>query len=186
MQQMSLREYIDNLERDGYTVRDDHGDDPVLIRPNGKAVETWREDYPYDDLMCRNDYEVEKYLLQIELLKFQYWAQDSGRRHVIVFEGRDAAGKGGTIKRFMEHLNPRGAPDRRADQAELDRAGAVVLPALHHPPADVRRHRAVRPLLVQPRGGRAGDGVLRRRTSTTRSCGRRRRSRRCCSSRAST
>jgi polyphosphate kinase 2 len=109
MQQMSLREYIDNLERDGYTVRDDHGDDPVLIRPNGRAVETWREDYPYDDLMSRNDYEVEKYLLQIELLKFQYWAQDNGRRHVVVFEGRDAAGKGGTIKRFMEHLNPRSA-----------------------------------------------------------------------------
>jgi polyphosphate kinase 2 len=109
MQQMSLREYIDSLERDGYTVRDDQGDDPVLIRPDGRAVETWREDYPYDELMTRNDYEVEKYLLQIELLKFQYWAQDAGKRHVIVFEGRDAAGKGGTIKRFTEHLNPRGA-----------------------------------------------------------------------------
>ena len=59
--------------------------------------------------MSRNDYEVEKYLLQIELLKFQYWAQDTGQKHVIVFEGRDAAGKGGTIKRFMEHLNPRSA-----------------------------------------------------------------------------
>ena len=109
MQQMSLREYIDSLERDGYTVRDDHGDDPVLIRPDGRAVETWREDYPYDELMDRDDYEVEKYRLQIELLKLQYWAEDSGRRHVIVFEGRDAAGKGGTIKRFMEHLNPRAA-----------------------------------------------------------------------------
>src|SRR6476660_9124206 len=109
MQQMTLREYIDSLTRDGYTVRDDHGDDPMLIRPDGRAVETWREDYPYDELMSRNDYEVEKYLLQIELLKFQYWGQDSRTRHVIVFEGRDAAGKGGTIKRFMEHLNPRGA-----------------------------------------------------------------------------
>ena len=59
--------------------------------------------------MSRNDYEVEKYLLQIELLKFQYWAQDNDQKHVIVFEGRDAAGKGGTIKRFMEHLNPRSA-----------------------------------------------------------------------------
>src|SRR3954466_14602470 len=109
MQQMSLREYIDSLEREGYTVRDDHGDDPVLIRPDGRAVETWREDYPYDALMTRNDYEVEKYLLQIELLKFQYWVIDSNARHVIVFEGRDAAGKGGTIKRFIEHLNPRAA-----------------------------------------------------------------------------
>jgi polyphosphate kinase 2 len=109
MQQQSLREYIDSLERDGYTVRDDHGDDPVLIRPDGSAVDTWRENYPYDDLMSRNDYEVEKYLLQVELLKFQYWVQDNRQKHVIVFEGRDAAGKGGTIKRFMEHLNPRSA-----------------------------------------------------------------------------
>ena len=74
-----------------------------------EPVETWRENYPYDELMGRNDYEVEKYLLQIELLKFQYWVQDNDKKHVIVFEGRDAAGKGGTIKRFMEHLNPRSA-----------------------------------------------------------------------------
>src|SRR3954468_11128135 len=107
MSQMSLREYIDTLSHEGYSVRDDHGDDPTLITPDGRAVETWREDYPYDSLMSRNDYEVEKYLLQIELLKFQYWAQDQGEKHVIVFEGRDAAGKGGTIKRFVEHLNPR-------------------------------------------------------------------------------
>jgi polyphosphate kinase 2 len=59
--------------------------------------------------MTRDQYDVEKYLLQIELLKFQYWTQDNGGRVVIVFEGRDAAGKGGTIKRFMEHLNPRAA-----------------------------------------------------------------------------
>lgn len=109
MQQMSLRQYIDTLGREGYTVRDDHGSDPVLVRPDGRAVETWREDYPYEELMGRNDYEVEKYLLQIELLKFQYWAQDTAQRHVIVFEGRDAAGKGGTITRFMENLNPRTA-----------------------------------------------------------------------------
>ncbi len=81
----------------------------MLIRPDGLAVETWRENYPYDELMTRNDYDVEKYLLQIELLKFQYWAQDTGRKFVVLFEGRDAAGKGGTIKRFTEHLNPRGA-----------------------------------------------------------------------------
>jgi polyphosphate kinase 2 len=106
---MPLRHYIDSLVREGYTVRDDHGEDPLLIRPDGSAVDTWREDYPYDELMSRNDYEVEKYLLQIELLKFQYHAQDNRLRHVIVFEGRDAAGKGGTIKRFTEHLNPRSA-----------------------------------------------------------------------------
>ena len=106
-QKMALRAYIDQLLIEGYTVRDDHGDDPILIAPDGMAVETWREGYPYGDLMTRNSYEVEKYLLQIELLKFQYWTIDTGAKHVVVFEGRDAAGKGGTIKRFTEHLNPR-------------------------------------------------------------------------------
>ena len=72
-------------------------------------METWRDDYPYDARMSREEYELEKYRLQVELLKFQYWSQDHDLKHVIVFEGRDAAGKGGTIKRFAEHLNPRAA-----------------------------------------------------------------------------
>ncbi len=66
-------------------------------------------DYPYDDKMKRKEYENIKAQLQIELLKMQSWVRSSGERIVILFEGRDAAGKGGTIKRFMEHLNPRGA-----------------------------------------------------------------------------
>ncbi|WP_109473508.1 polyphosphate kinase 2 [Ornithinimicrobium cavernae] len=107
--QQQLREYIDRLRAEGYTVRDDHGSDPDLIAPDGRAVDTWREDYPYDSRLSRSYYEVEKWLLQVELLKFQYWLKDIGKRAVIVFEGRDAAGKGGAIKRFMEHLNPRGA-----------------------------------------------------------------------------
>ena len=49
--QQNLREYIDRLMVEGYTVRDDQGDDPMLIAPDGKAVETWRENYPYDSLM---------------------------------------------------------------------------------------------------------------------------------------
>jgi polyphosphate kinase 2 len=65
--------------------------------------------YPYDKRMSRKDYEAELHLLQIELLKLQRWVRDEGERIVIVFEGRDAAGKGGTIKRIMEHLNPRHA-----------------------------------------------------------------------------
>ena len=73
-------------------------------------VEAWRSGvYPYRNLMRRKTYEAEKYRLQVELLKLQAWVKESGERLVIVFEGRDAAGKGGTIKRFMEHLNPRGA-----------------------------------------------------------------------------
>ncbi len=103
----NIREFIDTLHAQGYTVRDDQGSDPDLIDPGGSAVETWREDYPYDTRMTREEYDVEKYLLQIELLKFQYWTQDNDLKHIIVFEGRDAAGKGGTIKRFQEHLNPR-------------------------------------------------------------------------------
>ena len=67
------------------------------------------ESYPYKQRMRRAAYEREKKKLQIELLKVQSWVKDSGQRIVSLFEGRDAAGKGGTIKRFMEHLNPRGA-----------------------------------------------------------------------------
>jgi polyphosphate kinase 2 len=93
----------------GLMVDDSDDDDPVLLRDNGETVDTWREGYPYDERMHRGDYEREKRLLQIELLKLQNWVKSSGEKIVILFEGRDAAGKGGTIKRYMEHLNPRGA-----------------------------------------------------------------------------
>ena len=93
----------------GYQVADDDDDDPVLLNADGSPVDTWREDYPYDERMPRPDYDRQKRLLQIELLKLQNWCKESGARMVVLFEGRDAAGKGGTIKRFMEHLNPRGA-----------------------------------------------------------------------------
>jgi len=93
----------------GLTVEDNDDDDPVLLWPDGTVVDTWREDYPYGERMTREYYEREKRLLQIELVKLQNWVKDTGQRVVIVFEGRDAAGKGGTIKRFTEHLNPRGA-----------------------------------------------------------------------------
>lgn len=70
----------------------------------------WREGaYPYKNLLSRKSYEQQKYHLQVELLKLQAWVKETGQRVVILFEGRDAAGKGGAIKRFMEHLNPRGA-----------------------------------------------------------------------------
>jgi polyphosphate kinase 2 len=70
----------------------------------------WRSGgYPYKYLLPRKSYEKQKYQLQVELLKLQAWVKDAGQKVVVLFEGRDAAGKGGTIKRFMEHLNPRGA-----------------------------------------------------------------------------
>ena len=145
----------------GYTVRDDDDDDPVLVRqPEGTEVDTWRENYPYDERMKRNEYEEQKRLLQIELLKLQKWSQANGHRHVIVFEGRDAAGKGGTIKRFMEHLNPRGARVVALEKpTERERTQWYFQRYVHHLPA-ARRDRAVRPVLVQPRRRRAGDGLL--------------------------
>ncbi|EFC78847.1 polyphosphate kinase 2 [Parafrankia sp. EUN1f] len=91
------------------TVVEDDADDATLFRPDGTSIDTWRENYPYTHRLSRDAYEREKRLLQIELLKLQYWVKDTGQKVVLLFEGRDAAGKGGTIKRFTEHLNPRGA-----------------------------------------------------------------------------
>ena len=65
--------------------------------------------YPYPRKISLESYYEHKFPLQIELVKMQNWVRETGQRLVIVFEGRDAAGKGGTIRRFMEHLNPRGA-----------------------------------------------------------------------------
>ncbi len=78
--------------------------------PDEELSDDWRDGgYPYQNLMSRKNYERSKYRLQVELLKLQAWVKETGQRVVILFEGRDAAGKGGTIKRLMEHLNPRGA-----------------------------------------------------------------------------
>ncbi len=65
--------------------------------------------YPYEERMKRKDYEKEIEMLQIELVKMQSWVKETDQRVALIFEGRDAAGKGGTIKRFRENLNPRGA-----------------------------------------------------------------------------
>ncbi|MGH1577174.1 polyphosphate kinase 2 [Planktotalea sp.] len=66
-------------------------------------------DYPHSERMKRKTYEKEMADLQIELVRFQHWVRETGQRVAVVFEGRDAAGKGGTIKRFRENLNPRSA-----------------------------------------------------------------------------
>ena len=80
------------------------------VDPDMALSKGWREGaYPYMNLLSRKSYERQKYRLQVELLKLQAWVKETGQRVVILFEGRDAAGKGGAIKRFMEHLNPRGA-----------------------------------------------------------------------------
>jgi polyphosphate kinase len=79
--------------------------------------------YPYQYLMSRKNYEFEKYNLQVELLKLQAWVKETGAKLVILFEGRDAAGKGGTIKRVMEHLNPRGARVVALEKPTLEEKG---------------------------------------------------------------
>lgn len=84
--------------------------DEQAANPDEVLASDWRDGgYPYKYLLRRSTYEKEKFRLQVELLKLQAWVKETGQRVVILFEGRDAAGKGGTIKRFMEHLNPRGA-----------------------------------------------------------------------------
>jgi polyphosphate kinase len=134
-----LFDSLDDL--DFGVVVDDDGE-PTLLDADGNPVETWREGYPYDKRMSRQEYERTKRLLQIELLRLQSWVKENGRRLVLVFEGRDAAGKGGTIRRYMEHLNPRGAKvvalekpsDRQKGQwyfqryvEQLPSAGEIVL-----------------------------------------------------------
>jgi len=94
------------IERERLAVRGAGG----KLSPDDELSDNWREGgYPYKSRMLRKNYERQKYQLQVELLKLQAWVKETGQRVVILFEGRDAAGKGGAIKRFMEHLNPRGA-----------------------------------------------------------------------------
>ncbi len=77
--------------------------------PPAAAIRFEQGQYPYADKIKRAQYEQQKAKLQVELLKVQKWVEDTGAKVVLLFEGRDAAGKGGTIKRFMEHMNPRAA-----------------------------------------------------------------------------
>ena len=83
--------------------------DRTQRKTSDELADDWRRGYPYKFKMLRRDYEEQKFVLQSELLKLQAWVKATQQRLVILFEGRDAAGKGGAIKRYMEHLNPRGA-----------------------------------------------------------------------------
>ena len=84
-------------------------DDPLDIAPHVRSRYFRENIYPYGKLMRRKEYEAQKLTLQIELMKLQNSMRETGDRAIILFEGRDAAGKGGTIRRFMEHWNPRTA-----------------------------------------------------------------------------
>ncbi|WP_373311898.1 polyphosphate kinase 2 [Streptomyces tauricus] len=107
----------------GLLVNEERPEQPVLLDGEGKPLDTWRENYPYETKLRRRSYERQKRILQIELLKLQKWVRDTGRRIVVVCEGRDAAGKGGTIKRFTERLNPRGAHVVALDKPTEKEAG---------------------------------------------------------------
>ncbi len=92
--------------------------------------------YPYDDKISTSDYEDQKASLQVELLKVQDWIRATNQKVVLLFEGRDAAGKGGTIKRFMEHLNPRGARVIALDKpTERERSQWYFQRYINHLPA---------------------------------------------------
>ena len=93
------------------------------------------------------------------LVKLQAWIKREGLKVVVIFEGRDAAGKGGVIKRITEYLS---LPRRRPARHERQGSHPVVLPALCRPPADGGGIGAHGPELIQPRRRRAGDGVLQR------------------------
>ncbi|WP_309053529.1 polyphosphate kinase 2 [Streptomyces sp.] len=125
----------------GLSVDNRRPEQPVLLDSSGAPIRTWRENYPYEQKIRRAEYERSKRILQIELLKLQRWVKETGARLVVICEGRDAAGKGGTIQRFTERLNPRGArivaldkpTEREAGQwyfqryvAHLPAAGEIV------------------------------------------------------------
>jgi polyphosphate kinase 2 (PPK2 family) len=69
---------LDELDIAGHRIGEDHDDDPILLDTRGQPVDTWRENYPYDERIDRKDYDEQKYLLQIELPKRQNWAVDTG------------------------------------------------------------------------------------------------------------
>ncbi|WP_415037016.1 polyphosphate kinase 2, partial [Azonexus sp.] len=112
--------------------------DEQHVNPDEELVADWRSGiYPYKNLMQRRNYERQKYRLQVELLKLQAWVKETGQKVVILFEGRDAAGKGGTIKRFMEHLNPRGARVVALEKpSEIERGQWYFQRYVQHLPTD--------------------------------------------------
>ena len=96
---------------------------PTTPDPDTELSDDWREGgYPYKNLLSRKCYEQNKYHLQVELLKLQAWVKTTKQKVIILFEGRDAAGKGGTIKRFMEHL-PTAGEIVMFDRSWYNRAG---------------------------------------------------------------
>ena len=106
-----------------------------FVNPSGTDVDTWRENYPYDERMKRDDYEEQKRLLQIELLKLQKWSQANGlpARHRV--RGPRRRGQGRHHQAVHGAPQPARRPRRRAGEAHRAGTHPVVLPALRPPPA---------------------------------------------------
>ena len=121
-------------------------------------------DYPYEKRLDKDECAETLERLQVQLVSLQAHLQKSGERVVLLFEGRDAAGKGGAIKTYTRVPQPALQHRGGAAQAERPRELAVVFPALRRLDAGRRRDRALRPLLVQPRRRRKGDGLLHPRS----------------------
>ena len=123
---------------------------PVDGDADEELSDGWRKgDYPYKNLLSRKSYEKQKYRLQVELLKLQAWVKATGQKVVILFEGRDAAGKGGTIKRLMEHLNPRGARVVALEKpSEVERGQWYFRACMSNTCQHAGGNCAVRPLVV--------------------------------------
>ena len=121
--------------------------------------------FPYDSKLPGKGANFTVEALQVELVKLQSWMQSSGERVMVLFEGRDAAGKGGTIFVVHQFMNPRTARNVALTSADRDRARTMVLPALCDAFSDRRRIRQLRPLMVQPCGRRARHGLLHGRAA---------------------
>ena len=109
--EMPLDQVIDSLEAHASEITTDAEPWPPDRTIDAETIRYYFSTlaYPYPDPLDLRDYYRQKLLLQVELVKFQNWVRETGQRIVLVFEGRDAAGKGSTIRAFMEHLNPRWA-----------------------------------------------------------------------------
>ena len=137
-------------------------DDPLNIDPDTRVRYFRNNIYPYAHRMNYQDYYRAKLPIQVELVRLQNWMKDTGERLIILFEGRDAAGKGGAIRRFMEHWNPRGARVVALDKPSGAEVGQWYFQRyIRHFPA-AGEIVSLRPLVVQPRRRREGIRFLHR------------------------
>ena len=165
--QGGVREYIDRLGIEGDTIGEDHDDDPILVEPEGRAVDSWREDYPYDQRHGPGGVRRARSTRSKSSCSSCRTEIDDGDRAASCSSRAATRPARAAPSSGSPSTSTRVRPDRGPREAHGPRAGPVVLPALRAASADGRRDRLLRPVLVQP--GRSGtrDGVLRPRPSTS-------------------